>query len=98
VSGASVDGDSEALALTLLTQVADDLAGTDSLDRKKLNTAVQAKLMRGKVPIGQHRGVLDLVKDDNWLTRVSSEDENSPVYSRISVDSDAGTVMFAAKE
>ncbi len=87
----------EGIALNMLTAVADEYAGQGDIERKKLQTAVQTKMMRGKVPINMHKPVLALVKDDEWLGRVTTEQEDSPVFGRIVVDFQAGTVAFAEK-
>ncbi len=84
------------MALKFLEETATEFTGKE-IERRKLSTAVQTKLMRGKVPVSQHRGVIDLVKDDEWLRTVTAEDEDSPIFGKLVVDfdSDPQTVQFA---
>lgn len=95
----STSGTDEEIALSMLGAVADEYAGQEeAIERRKLQTAVQTKLMRLKVPVKQHKGILDLVKNDEWLQAKTAEEDDSPVFGRIVVDFEAATVMFAAKE
>lgn len=89
-------GDAESIALTTLADVATEMAGKSDVERKKLQTAFQTKLMRKGIPVKLHKPALDLVKDDEWLTRITTEDDTSPVYGRMMLDGD--TVSFAEAE
>jgi hypothetical protein len=89
--------DAESVALKYLAEVAAEYAGKDGIERKKLQTAVQTRLMRNKVPAKSHPDILGKVKDDEWLTKVTVEDEDSPVYGKIMVDFDESTVTFPAE-
>jgi len=93
-SSKTADG-AEQMAMRFLEEAATDYSGKE-IERRKLPTAVQAKLMKAKIPVAQHRGVIDLVKDDDWLRAATAENEDSPIFGKLVVDFDADpqTVAF----
>jgi hypothetical protein len=90
--------DAEAIAIHALGEMVVEYAGQEGIERKKLQTGVQTRLMRNKVPVKQHPVILGMVKDDEWLRKVTAEDEDSKIFGKISVDFDESTAMFAAAE
>lgn len=95
---AGVSDDPEVIALEKLTALVNDAeySGKDGVERKKIQTVVQTKLMRERVNTKLHKPVMDLIKNDEWLTNKTMEDEDSPIYGRIVVDFEAGTASIVA--
>lgn len=91
--GAKGGNEADALAIKVLTAIAEDRAG-ESMTRKTLSTMLIPKKLKDlKIDAKNHVPILSLVKDDNWLKK------NASKFSAETTEEDGNiTVTFAGGE
>lgn len=82
-------GDVESIATGILQEFMAELAGQDATPRTKIQSSAATKLMRNKVAVKDHKPVVTLIKDTEWLTKKAEE-------LGFAFDEDAGMLMFPA--
>lgn len=72
-AAAPTDSDDETVASESIHAIMMEVSGEDAvaLDVKALKSKVTAKLMRNKVPLNRHKGILALVGDPAWIEELS---------------------------
>jgi len=91
-AAASADEAAELIATQTMAEVAAENKGK-TVERKKLQTSFQARLMRNKVPIKHHKQAMDLIKSADWLNQQATDDETSPLFGLLMADD--ASVVFA---
>lgn len=69
----TMSGDDEEVAKEAVQAIMTEISGDEpiALDVKALKSKVTAKLMRNKVPLNRHKGILALIGDPAWIEELS---------------------------